>query len=91
MSLFYIAYVSFSLVAISCWYNFPTISLLTLLIIGPYHFGKDDCDLFKINKFSFRNIVFFVKGTVIISASASFFNFTETIDILGYFHQIQTF
>ena len=80
MSLFYIAYVGFSLVAISCWYNFPTISLLTLLIIGPYHFGKDDCDLFKINKFSFRNIVFFVKGTVVISAPL-LFNFTETIDI----------
>ena len=77
---FYFLYILMALIVIILWVILPYISLLTFLIIASYHFGKEDTQ-FLINENSYLNqLMFFLKGSLIIFAPM-FFHFDETISI----------
>ena len=80
MALFYFPYLLLCALMIISWYYLPTFSLTLLLIIGSYHFGKEDSDLFEIRKSKFKKFLLFLKGSIIIF-SPLLFNFNETIII----------
>ena len=77
---FYISYICISLLVILLWVIFPATSLILFLIIASYHFGKEDTN-FLINSNSLQNqILYFLKGILIIIAPLNF-HFDETIGI----------
>ena len=80
VSIFYVIYIVLSLLSILLWINYPVISLLFLLILGSYHFGKEDLEFIEINKNIFKNLLFLLKGLIAVSAPL-LFNFNETINI----------
>ncbi len=78
--IFYLSYILISLVVIILWIKVPSISLLIFLIVASHHFGKEDTQ-FLIIKNSFNNqLLFFLKGSLIIFAPM-YFHFDETISI----------
>ena len=78
--LFYLTYILISITVIIIWILFPSISLITFLIIASFHFGKEDTQ-FLINENSNLNqFLFFLKGTLII-LSPMYFHFEETVSI----------
>ena len=78
--LFYFIYIFVSLVIISSWLMFPLFTLTIFLIVAAYHFGKEDSVFGKINKFKLLNLIFFLKGSLIILAPLYFHHY-ETIQI----------
>ena len=78
--IFYLSYSLISVIVIILWIIFPTISLITFLIVASYHFGKEDTQFLIINNSLINQVLFFVKGTLIILAPI-YFNFDETINI----------
>ncbi len=78
--IFYLSYISISIVVIILWIIIPSISLAIFLIIASHHFGKEDTQ-FLIVKNSYNNqLLFFLKGSLIIFAPM-YFHFDETISI----------
>ena len=78
MYIFYISYVSVSILVVAIWIFTPSISLIIFLLVAPYHFGKEDTQ-FLINKFSvFYQLLFFFKGLLIVLAPI-YFNFDDTV------------
>ena len=80
IALFYIPYVLLSLLSIVLWLNFPTISLSLLLLIGSYHFGKEDLEFIEIKNNIFNNLLFCLKGIIVVSAPL-LFKFSDTLNI----------
>jgi Brp/Blh family beta-carotene 15,15'-monooxygenase len=78
--LFYFVYIFLSLLVVVLWMIFPLITLIIFLIIASYHFGKEDSVFGIIKKKKLTNLLFFLKGSLVISAPL-FFNFGETIKI----------
>ncbi len=80
ISIFYFSYILVAILVIIIWIIIPFISLMIFLFVASYHFGKEDTQ-FLINKNSYFNqILFFLKGLLIIVAPM-FFHFEETIAI----------
>ena len=80
ISIFYVGYVLVSLLIILIWFFFPGFLLLTFLIVASYHFGKEDTD-FIFNKKNLRKeILYSLKGSLVISAPLIFHK-SETIEI----------
>jgi Brp/Blh family beta-carotene 15,15'-monooxygenase len=78
--LFYLIYILLVISVLIIWILFPSISLITFLIIASFHFGKEDTQ-YLINKNSYLNqFLFFLKGTFII-LSPMYFHFDETVSI----------
>ena len=78
--IFYLSYILISIVVIILWVIIPSISLVIFLIIASHHFGKEDTQ-FLIVKNSYDNqLLFFLKGSLIIFAPM-YFHFDETISI----------
>ena len=78
MYIFYISYISVSILVVAIWIFTPSISLLIFLLVASYHFGKEDTQ-FLINKFSvFYQLLFFFKGLLIVLAPI-YFNFDDTV------------
>ena len=78
--IFYLSYILISLIVIILWVIIPSISLIIFLIIASHHFGKEDTQ-FLIVKNSYNNqLLFFLKGSLIIFAPM-YFHFDETISI----------
>jgi Brp/Blh family beta-carotene 15,15'-monooxygenase len=78
--IFYITYILISTTVITTWILLPSITLIIFFIIASYHFGKEDTQ-FLINDSSyFTQILYFLKGFLIILAPL-FFHFQETIAI----------
>ena len=78
--IFYFLYILLALIIIILWVILPYISLIIFLIIASYHFGKEDTQ-FLIDENSYSNqLLFFLKGSLIISAPI-YFHFDETISI----------
>ena len=74
ISIFYISYISISILVVAIWILMPSLSLIIFLLVASYHFGKEDTQ-FLISKVSiFNQILFFFKGLLIILAPM-FFNF----------------
>ncbi len=77
ISIFYIAYILFSLIIILFWFFFPDYLLVLFLILASYHFGKEDSDFLKNDK---NQLFFLFKGSLIIAAPLLFHK-SETIEI----------
>ena len=58
----------------------PSISLIIFLIVASYHFGKEDTQFLVIENSYLNQLLFFIKGTLIILAPI-YFHFDETINI----------
>jgi Brp/Blh family beta-carotene 15,15'-monooxygenase len=97
---FYIFYILISLLILILWIFIPTITLFIFFLIAVYHFGKEDSEIMKSEKNNFLNLIFFVKGSLIILAPL-FYKFNETvalfeilnfnIDIFNYQYLIEIF
>ena len=80
ISIFYFSYILIAILVIIIWTIIPFISLMIFLLVASYHFGKEDTQ-FLINENSYFNqLLFFLKGLLIIVAPI-FFHFEETIAI----------
>ena len=80
ISIFYFSYILIAILVIIIWIKIPFISLMCFLLVASYHFGKEDTQ-FLINENSYFNqLLFFLKGLLIIAAPM-FFHFDETIII----------
>jgi beta-carotene 15,15'-dioxygenase len=75
---FYFGYLLIALSIILIWLVFPKSLLLIFLIVASYHFGKEDTDFFKKKKKNYDEVVYFLKGSVVI-ISPLLFHKIETI------------
>ena len=76
--IFYFSYILISLIVIVLWIIMPTISLMIFLTLASHHFGKEDTQ-FLLSENSYLNqLLFFLKGSLIIFAPM-YFHFDETI------------
>ena len=82
MFTFYVGYLAISVLVICVWLLSSTFLLFLFLLVASYHFGKEDSEfLFQFKKF-YLDILFFLKGLVIISAPL-LFQYTDTINIFN--------
>ena len=82
MFTFYVGYLAISVLVICVWLLSSTFLLCLFLLLASYHFGKEDSEfLFQSKKF-YLDILFFLKGLVIISAPL-LFQYTDTINIFN--------
>ena len=80
ISIFYFSYILTAILVIIIWIIIPFISLMIFLLVASYHFGKEDTQ-FLINENSYFNqLLFFLKGLLVIVAPM-FFHFEETVTI----------
>ena len=77
---FYISYISIGIFIIILWLIFPATTLIIFLLVAAYHFGKEDTDFLTNNNLSSNQILYFLKGLLIIIAPLNF-HFEETINI----------
>ncbi len=83
ISLFYITYIFLSILIILFWLLFPQFVLIIFLLVASYHFGKEDSD-FIVNKKDIKNeLMYFLKGLVVIIAPLLFHK-NETLKIFEY-------
>ena len=78
--IFYLSYIFISLIIIILWVILPSTSLIIFLIVASYHFGKEDTQFLIIKNSYFNQLLFFLKGSLIIFAPM-YFHFDETISI----------
>ena len=78
--IFYLLYILIALIVIILWIIIPYISLVIFLIVASYHFGKEDTQFLIIENSHLNQLLFFLKGSLIIFAPM-FFHFDETISI----------
>ena len=82
MLTFYAGYSAISVLVICVWLLSSTFLLFLFLLVASYHFGKEDSEfLFQSKKF-YLDILFSLKGLVIISAPL-LFHYTDTINIFN--------
>ena len=77
---FYILYIFIGLSIIFLWLLFPIILLSTFLIVASYHFGKEDSEFISYK--SNRDLIYFLKGSLVITAPLLFHK-TETLEIFN--------
>ena len=83
IAIFYFLYILVAILVIIIWVITPFISLIIFLLVASYHFGKEDTQ-FLINEISYFNqLLFFLKGLLIVIAPM-FFHFNETIAIFKF-------
>ena len=83
IAIFYFLYILVAILVIIIWVITPFISLIIFLLVASYHFGKEDTQ-FLINENSYFNqLLFFLKGLLIILAPM-FFHFNETVTIFKF-------
>jgi len=78
--IFYITYILVSTAVIATWILLPLMTLILFLIIASYHFGKEDTQFLIIGGSYLTQMLFFLKGFLIILAPL-YFHFQETIEI----------
>ena len=78
--IFYLSYILISIIIIILWIIAPSLSLVTFLIIASHHFGKEDSQFLITENSFFNQLLFFLKGSLIIFAPI-YFHFDETISI----------
>ena len=78
--LFYVSYILISIIVIILWIIIPSISLIIFLIIASHHFGKEDTQFLMIKNSLVNQLLFFLKGLLII-LSPMYFHFDETVSI----------
>jgi Brp/Blh family beta-carotene 15,15'-monooxygenase len=75
---FYLSYILIALLIIILWMAVPYISLVIFLIIASHHFGKEDTQFLITENSYLYQLLFFLKGSLIIFAPM-YFHFDETI------------
>ena len=78
--LFYFSYILFATIVVIFWILFPSIALIFFLIVASFHFGKEDTQFLIEDNSYFNQLLFFLKGLLIILAPL-FFHFDETVSI----------
>ena len=78
--IFYFSYILIAILVIIIWIIIPFISLMCFLLVASYHFGKEDTQFLMNENSYFNQLLFFLKGLLIIAAPM-FFHFDETIII----------
>lgn len=78
--IFYLFYILIATLVIILWIIMPSISLIIFLIVASYHFGKEDTQFLVIKNSYVNQLLFFIKGTLIVLAPI-YFHFDETINI----------
>jgi len=78
--IFYLSYILISLIVIILWIITPFVSLMIFLIVASHHFGKEDTQFLIIENSNYNQLLFFLKGSLIILAPM-YFHFDETISI----------
>ena len=78
--IFYLSYVLIALIIVILWVIIPSISLMIFLILASHHFGKEDTQFLIIEKSYHFQLLFFLKGSLVIFAPI-YFHFDETISI----------
>ena len=73
-------YILIAILIIILWIIIPSISLIIFLIVASYHFGKEDTQFLIIENSYLNQLLFFIKGTLIMLAPI-YFHFDETINI----------
>ena len=73
--IFYLSYVSISLIIIILWVIIPSTSLIIFLIIASYHFGKEDTQFLIFKNSYLDHFLFFLKGSLIIFLILASFHF----------------
>ena len=79
-SIFYLSYIVIAITIIILWIIIPVLSLLIFLVVASYHFGKEDTQFLIIGNSYFNQLLFLIKGSLIILAPM-YFHFDETISI----------
>ena len=80
---FYPTYVSIGIAIIVLWLIFPLTTFLIFLLIASYHFGKEDTQFLITKENSFIQLLYLIKGILIILAPLHF-HFNETINIFKF-------
>ena len=83
ISIFYFSYILIAILVIIIWIKIPFISLMCFLLVASYHFGKEDTQFLMNENSYFNQLLFFLKGLLIILAPM-FFHFNETIAIFKF-------
>ena len=78
--IFYFSYIIVSIFILLFWFFLPTVTLTIFLLVASYHFGKEDSEIMKPRESVLLKFIFFIKGSLIISAPL-FFKFEETVVI----------
>jgi Brp/Blh family beta-carotene 15,15'-monooxygenase len=78
--IFYFSYIIVSIFILLFWFFLPTVTLSIFLLVASYHFGKEDSEIMKPRESILLKFIFFMKGSLIISAPL-FFQFEETVVI----------
>ena len=81
--IFYISYILIAILVIVLWIIMPSISLIIFLIVASYHFGKEDTQFLVVENSYLNQLLFFIKGTLIILAPI-YFHFDETVNIFKF-------
>ena len=76
--IFYLSYILIALLVVILWMALPYISLVIFLIIASHHFGKEDTQFLINENLYLYQLLFFLKGSLIIFAPM-YFHFDETI------------
>ena len=79
-SIFFIIYISISVMIILLWSLYPSVTLLMFLIIASYHFGREDTSFLHQNNYYVDQALYLIKGSLIVFAPL-FFHIDETIEI----------
>ena len=83
ISFFYFSYILTAVSVIIVWIMIPSISLIIFLIVASFHFGKEDTEFLMGENSYFNQLLFFLKGLLIILAPM-FFHFNETVAIFKF-------
>ena len=78
--IFYLSYIVIAITIIILWIIIPVLSLTIFLIVASYHFGKEDTQFLIIENSYFNQLLFLIKGSLIILAPM-YFHFNETVSI----------
>ena len=78
--IFYLSYIVIAITIIILWIIIPALSLTIFLIVASYHFGKEDTQFLIIENSYFNQLLFLIKGSLIILAPM-YFHFNETVSI----------
>jgi Brp/Blh family beta-carotene 15,15'-monooxygenase len=83
ISIFYFLYTLIAISVIIIWIIIPSVSLMIFLLVASFHFGKEDTQFLISENSYFNQLLFFLKGLLIILAPM-FFHFNETITIFKF-------
>ena len=79
-SIFFIIYITISALVILMWSLYPSLSLVSFLIVASYHFGREDTAFLHDGNSKIDQLIYLVKGSLIVF-SPLFFHFDETLKI----------